>query len=210
VPEEEEVKDRRNDQTQSRDNPNDQGEQHGEVDDSLLLVSSVDHELDIHKKLLEVGAIFCRVIANRYELRLHDGVQSHGVESNSRSLGNNDEQRALELEIDKEGDVVGTLLTLGQLCEDQEAAPALAGLGDAHTLQYSCQGLEVAFRDTSGPHDAQSPDPSVCEKDVGDDDGNGEDPFGNVKGHGRFDLAGPFVKSKEVDGGEGIGSIDCA
>jgi hypothetical protein len=125
-------------------------------------------------------------------------------------LGDDYKQSALELKVYKESNVVGTLLTLGQLCKDQETAPALASLGDAHTLEYGSQWLEVAFRDTSCPHDTQSSDPSVGEKDIGDDNGDGEDPFGNVKRHGRLDLARPFVKSKEVDGGEGVGSVNGA
>ena len=148
------------------------------------------------------------MLADGQEVRLHDGVQSHGVEGNARSLCNNDEQGALELEVDKKGDVVGTLLTLGQLGKDQKTTPALASLGNAHTLQYSSQWLKVALRDTSCAHNAQSPDPSIYEKDIGDDDGNGEDPFGHVEGYGRLDLARPFVKSKEIDGSEGVGGID--
>ena len=58
MPEEEEVQDTSDNETQRSDDPDDEREQHGEVDDCFLLVAGLDHELDVHEELLEVGAIF--------------------------------------------------------------------------------------------------------------------------------------------------------
>jgi hypothetical protein len=89
------------------------------------------------------------VVTGWDQLGLHDGVQSHSVDGCSGSLGNDDEKSALELEVYEERDVVGTLLTLGQLGEDQESPPTLSSLGDSHTLPDGSHRLEVAFRHTA-------------------------------------------------------------
>ena len=210
MPQEEDVRQSSGEQRQGGDDPDDEREQHGEVDDDFLLVAGIDHDLDIHEELLKVGAVLGRMISSWDNLGLHDGVQGHGVEGNARSLGDNKDQGALELEVDEEGNVVGALFTLGQLGEDQEAAPALARLCDAHTLQDSSQGLEVALGHTAHAHDAQSADPSIYKEDIGDYDGDGEDPLCDFKGNDGLDLARPLVKGQEVDGSEGIGSVDGA
>ena len=62
-------------------------------------------------------------------LRLHDSVQCHGIDGDTWPLGDDDDERTLELEVNKECNVVGTLLTLRQLCEDQESSPSAAAAG---------------------------------------------------------------------------------
>jgi hypothetical protein len=114
------------------------------------------------------------------------------------------------LEVDEERNIVGPLFTPGQLSEDEEASPSLAGLGDAHTLPDGSHGLEVAFRHTAGLDDAYCAVVAVQEEDVGDDDGDGEDPLGNLERDGRLDLAGPVVEGEQIDGGEAIGQVDGA
>jgi hypothetical protein len=111
----------------------------------------------------------------------------------------------LELEVHKEGNVVGTLLTLCQFSKDKETSPALARLGQTHTLPDGSQWLEVALCYTARAHDTDGPDSPIDEKDVGDDDGDGEDPFGDLKGHLWLHLTRPFVEGEQVDGGKGIG-----
>lgn len=54
VPEKQNIEKTRNDETQSSDDPDEQGKEHGEVDDCLLLVSVLDHEFDVHEELLKV------------------------------------------------------------------------------------------------------------------------------------------------------------
>lgn len=101
------------------------------------------------------------MVASGNNLGLHNGVQSHGIDGDTGTLGDNDEQGALELEVNKEGNVVDAFFTLGQLRKDEETAPTLAGGSYAHTLPDGGQRLEVALSDASGAHDAHSPDPTV-------------------------------------------------
>jgi hypothetical protein len=125
-------------------------------------------------------------------------------------LSDNDEQSALELEVNEEGNVVGTLFTLGQFGKDEEAPPALTSLCDAHTLPDGSHGFEVAFRHTSRLDDAYGSEVSVEEEDVGDDDGYGKDPFCDFKRNRGLDLAGPIVEGEKIDGGEAVCEIDGA
>lgn len=134
VPEEEEVQQYGDDETQGSNHPDDQGEQHGKVNDRLLLVAVFNHELDVEEELLETGAFIRRMVADGKKLSLHDGIQSHGIDGDTWPLSDDDEQGTLELEVDEEGNVVGALFTLGQLGKDQEAPPALSARRDAHTL----------------------------------------------------------------------------
>lgn len=74
MPEEEDIEQGRYDETQGGNDPDDQREQHGEVDDALLLVAVINHGLDVDKELLEIGTILRRVVSPRYQLGLHDGI----------------------------------------------------------------------------------------------------------------------------------------
>ena len=210
MPEKENVEQARDEQTQSRNDPDHQREQHSEVDDGLLLVAFLNHDLDVEEELVKARSIFGSMVANRKELGLHDGVQCQGVDGDARTLGDYDKHSALELKVDEESDVVGALFTLGQFGEDQEAPPALAAFSQSHTLQYSCQRLEITFGNTACPHDAQSHDPSVEKENVGDDDSDCENPFGNLEGNLGLDLTRPFIEGEKVDGGESIGGVDSA
>ena len=147
------------------------------------------------------------MLTNREKLGLHDGVQGHGVDRNTWSLSDNDDESALELEVDEESNVVGSLLTFRQLGEDQKTTPTSATAGESHTLPDSSHWLEVAFCHTAGAHDTECPDASVDQEDVGDNDGNGENPFGNFERYLRLYLTGPLVEGEEVHGGEGIGGV---
>lgn len=149
VPQEEDVEQNGDEKTEEGDDPDDQREQHGEVDDGLLLVAVFHHLLDVDEELLKVGAIFACVFTDWDQLGLHDSVQCHAIDGNTRSLGDDDEQSALELEVDEKGNIVGTLLGLGEFGKDKEAAPALAALSETHTLPDGSKRLEVAFRHTA-------------------------------------------------------------
>ncbi len=148
------------------------------------------------------------MITNGKKLSLHNSVQSHGINSDTRSLGDNDEQRALELEVDKQSNIINSIFTLRQLGEDEETTPST--VRQAHTLKDGGKGLEVAFCYTARSQNAYSHDPSVEEEDVGDDDGDGENPPGNLKGNLGLDLARPFVEGKKIDGSEGVSGVDGA
>lgn len=150
------------------------------------------------------------MIAHREQLRLHDSIQGHAVNSNSWPLSDDDEKRALELEVNEERDVIGTLFTLGQFSEDQEAPPTLSTASDSHTLQDGGKRFEIAFGDAAGAHDPQGHDPAIEEKDIRNDDSDGEDPFGNLEGNLGLDLTRPLVEGEEIDGSESIGGVDGA
>lgn len=120
----------------------------------------------------------------------------------------NDEQCALELEVDEEGNVVGTLFAPRQLSKDEEAPPALSLFCDSHTLTDGGKWFEVAFRHTAGPEDTQGAEPAVQEKDIGYDDGDGKDPFGYLKRDLGLDLTRPVIEGEQVHCGEGIGGVN--
>lgn len=210
MPKEEDVEDAGDDDTERCNNPDDQGKQHSEVDDSLLLVACLDHSLDVQEELLKARAILRCVLTNREELSLHDSVQGHGVDCDTGALSNNDDESALELKVDEESNVVGPLLTFRQLSEDKESAPTAATAGEAHTLPDSSHWLQIAFRDTAGTHDTDCSNASVDQEYVGNNDRDGEDPFRDFERHLGLYLARPLVEGKEIDGGEGISGVDGA
>lgn len=148
------------------------------------------------------------MLADRQELSLHDSVQSHSVDCNAWALGDNDDQSALELEVDEESNVIGSLFTLGQLGEDQETTPSSATAGESHTLPDSGHWFEVAFCDAARSHDTECSDASVDQEDIGDDDGNSEDPFGDLERYLGLYLTGPLVEGEEIDGCESVGGVD--
>ena len=210
MPKEEDVQQSRDDEAQRSNDPDHQREQHGEVNDSLPFVAVLNHNLDVEEELIEARAVIGGMISYRQKLGLHDGIQGHGVDSDARPLSNDDKQGALELEVYKEGNVVGALFTLGQLGKDQEASPALTSLGHTHALEDNRQRVEIALCYASRAHNAHSHDPSIYEEDVGNDDGNGEDPFGHFERNLGLDLTRPLVESEKVDSSEGIGGVDSA
>jgi len=150
------------------------------------------------------------MVADWEELSLHDGVQSHGIDGNARTLRNDNEESALKLEVDEEGNVVGALLTLSELCEYEKSSPTLTALGDAHTLHDGGKWFEVAFCHAARLDNPQGTKPAVEQKHVGDNDGDGEDPFGNLEWDLGLDLARPIVEGEQVHCGEGVGGIDGA
>jgi hypothetical protein len=139
---------------------------------------------------------------------LHDGPKRDCIDGDARSLGDDDDKSAFELEIGEERKIVDTLSALCQLGEDQETPPSLAVLSQSNTLEDGSQGLEVAFRDAARANNAPCSDPSVDQEDVRKDDADGKDPLGHVMADLRLDLAGPLVEGEEVDGREGVGGVD--
>lgn len=150
------------------------------------------------------------MFANRKELGLHNSVQGHGVDGDTGALSDNDDERALKLEVDEKGNVIGTLLTLCQLSKDQKAAPSSAAVGQPHRLPDSSHWLEVAFCHAARAHDPESPHTSVAQENIRDDDSDGEDPLGNLERYLGLYLAGPLIEGEKVDGSEGIGGVNSA
>jgi hypothetical protein len=72
-----------------------------------------------------------------------------------------EEGSTFELEIDKKGNVIDTLLTSRQFSKDQESFPSLATLCDAHTLDDGSERLKIALRHASRSDDLNCPDPSI-------------------------------------------------
>ena len=66
-----------------------------------------------------------------------------------------------ELEVDKERNVIDTLLTSRQFGEDEKPLPSLATLCDAHTLDDGGERFEVALRHAARSDDLDCPEPSV-------------------------------------------------
>lgn len=134
MPQKENIEDDREEERQGRDDPNDQGEQHGKVDNGLLPISRLGHGFDVDEELrdgrLSLGG---SMIANGDDLSLHDSPEGQGVYGNPWALSEDNDQSAwacqngslrateagtFELEVDEESNVVDALLTLGELCED--------------------------------------------------------------------------------------------
>lgn len=113
----------------------------------------------------------------------------------------------MEAEVGEQGNVLGALLALGELGEDEEAPPALA-LAHADALEADGDVVEVALGDVAALHDAHGADLLEAEVDEGGDDGDGEDPLGDLEVDGRLDLGGPLVKGEQVDGGEQVDAVD--
>jgi hypothetical protein len=113
-----------------------------------------------------------------------------------------------ELEVDEESDIIYALLTSCKFGEDQEPAPSLTRLCQAHTLEDSGKGLKITFSNAARSNDTERPDPSVYEKDIGDDDANCEDPLGDVEADLGPDLAGPFIEGEEINSCKSVGGVD--
>lgn len=86
----------------------------------------------------------------------------------------------------------------------------MALLGQTHTLPDGSQRLEIAFSDATRADHANGAEPAIGKKDIGDDDADGEDPFSHLEADLGLHLAGPLVEGEQVDGSEGVGSVDGA
>lgn len=211
MPEEEYVEKDGEEERQEGNDPDDQGEQHGEVDDRLLPVSLLDHGFDVEEKLGDGRFSLGRcMVSFGYEPGLYNSPQRQGVDNDAWALCQDNDQSTFELEVDEKGNVVDALSALGQFSKDQEAAPSLAAFGQSQTLEDGGQRFKIALGDAARAYDAECANPSVGQEDVGDDDADGENPLCDVEIDFGFDLARPFVEGEEIDGGKGVGSVDGA
>lgn len=93
----EDVENNGEDERQSRDNPDNKGEQHGSVNDGLLPVSGFGHGFDVHEELHEGGAVLRgRMVSYWDKLSFHHSPQCKGIDDDSRSLSNDDDQGACQ------------------------------------------------------------------------------------------------------------------
>lgn len=113
----------------------------------------------------------------------------------------------METEIGEEGNVLRPLLTLGQLCKDEEPSPSLAA-PKPNTLKPNGQTIQERLSNATSPDDDLRSKVLVSDIDERENDTDGEDPFGDVKGDGWLDFRGPLIENEQVDGREGINSVD--
>lgn len=119
-----------------------------------------------------------------------------------------EDEPTLEAEKGEECNVLGTLLTLGQLCKDQESPPSLA-TAETNALQPHCQIVEKALSHTAPSHDALSTNMLVCKVDEGEDDADGEDPFRDIERDWRLNFGRPLVEDQQIDGCECVDAVNC-
>lgn len=112
----------------------------------------------------------------------------------------------MKAEVGKEGNILGPLLTLGQLRENEEPPPSLAA--QTNTLDTDGQIVQIRFGNTSPPDDHLRSNMLVGNVHGREYNTDGEDPFGNVEGDGGLDFRGPFVEDQEIDGGKSINGVD--
>ena len=81
-------------------------------------------------------------------------------------------------------------------------------LSHADALKSDSQGVQVALCDGTSLHHTHGADIFVAQVDPRCDDACREDPFGDVEGDVGLDFSRPAIEGEEIDGGEGIDSID--
>lgn len=104
--------------------------------------------------------------------------------------------------------VFRTLLTLRQLCEDQEASPSSALLSHANALQSNSQTIQITLCNGTALHDSRCTHIFVAKIDPRRNDRAREDPFRDIERDIRLYLSRPSIESEEVDGRESIDAID--
>lgn len=200
MPEEGEVEDGRCNQTQGAEDPDDQGEQHAEVDDGLSLIF-VPQCANVDEELLKGRVIG---ICSGHNVGSEHGIQCHGIDTNTRPLGENDADGGLEGKVDEEGDVVGALSALSQGIEDEEALEAAS----AHALHIDSQRVQKALCHASSSQDAYGSDPFIEAQGPRQANTDGEDPLAVFQVQSRLDLTAPAIKGKQIDSSEGVDSVD--
>lgn len=115
--------------------------------------------------------------------------------------------QTLKLKVGKEGDNLGTFLTVGDLSKDQEPFPALA-LSKSYAFQTDSQVVEEASSDVPPFHNSLSTPVLVRQVDERENDADNEYPLGDIfVDHGRgIDLL--LAAEEERDCGKSIGGID--
>lgn len=176
VPEEEKVEEHGEEQAQGSEDPDDEREDHAGQDDSLFLVpvgkdTKVLEELEDRRRSILVLGV---------ELGDVHFPQRQGVDDLSRSRAEDDTDPRLEREVREQRHVLGTLLTLRQLREDQEALPATTLAKDANGLESDSQGVEVTLSHGAAFDNEMRTDVLVDDIDPRRNDAAGENPFRDV------------------------------
>lgn len=170
-----------------------------------MTIVLLSQKLDLVKKAFQAGH---KCVAVDLELRIVNRVQCDGVHNLARSGAKDDANPSLKAEVGEESNVLGSLLTFGQFRENQKAPPPFAASAYPDTLQANRQVVEKRFRHTSSPNDHVCSKVFVCQVDEGEDDTDREDPFGDIERNRRLDFRGPCVEGEQLDGSEGIDSVD--
>jgi hypothetical protein len=118
------------------------------------------------------------------------------------------DSRTFKVEVCEQGDVVGAFFTLCQVGKDEEAPPTLAPFPHTHTLDAKSNGIQIARCYSAGFYNAKCANAPIDEQDEGEYNAAGENPFRNVKGNLRFDLACPAGEDEKVDCGKRVDSVD--
>lgn len=105
------------------------------------------------------------MLTAREEVHLHDRVQSDSVDDLTGSIGEDGVHPEFEREVGVESDILCTLLTLGQLRENEEPLPSTAlGAKDAKRLNAHSQRVQIVPSDATGAQCAVCQDPPVDEE----------------------------------------------
>lgn len=113
----------------------------------------------------------------------------------------------MKAKVGEEGNVLGTLFALGELGKDEEAFEALA-FAHTETLEADGNIVEITLGNVSSLHNAHGSELFKGKVDKRGNNAGGEDPFRDLKVNGGLDRGGPSVKGEEVDGREGIDTVD--
>lgn len=92
MPQENDVEHHRYRQAQNRDDPDNQREQHANQNDCLLIIllgKSFHINEELHDRRSAFGG---RMFALRYEIQLHDRVESNGIDHLARPIRKNNTQ----------------------------------------------------------------------------------------------------------------------
>lgn len=93
-------------------------------------------------------------------------IQAEIVVSHSYILRARGLVPTLKTEVGEEGNVLGPLLTLCQLCKDEESSPSLA-LAHLDAFETNSQVVQVRLSDGASPHDALSSDVLITDIEEG-------------------------------------------
>lgn len=176
VPEEEEVEEHGEQQAQGGKDPDDEREDHAGQDNGLFLVL-VGQDTEVLEELQDRGRSI--PVPGVEHGNVHR-PQRQGVDDLSWSRAEDDSNPRLEREVGEERHILGTLLTLRQLREDQETLPATALAKDANGLESDGQGIEVALSHGAALDNQMCSDVLVYDIDPRRNDAAGEDPFRDV------------------------------
>lgn len=115
--------------------------------------------------------------------------------------------RTLKAKVCKQGNILGALFTLGQFRKDEKSSKSLPR-SKANRLPAHSKTVQIDVGNVASLNRSSSADPLEAEIDKGQDDTAREDPSRDVNGNSWLDFGRPSVEDEELDGSEGIDSVD--